>query len=63
MSEEPKPTFTPRPMGFFSEWNVIVAWPSGFKETVSGFKNEAHAKGWIEQESAKWIDSKRGPRR
>ena len=40
-----------------------VAWPSGYKEVVNGFKNEAHAKGWIEHESEKWIDEKRGPRR
>jgi hypothetical protein len=50
-------------MGFFSEWYVQVVWPSGYKEKVNGFKNEAHAKGWIEHESQKWIDEKRGPRR
>ena len=64
MSEETyKPTFTPKSIGFFSEWCVHVVWPSGFKETVNGFKNEAHARGWIEHEADKWIDSKRGPRR
>lgn len=64
MSDEShKPTFTPKAMGFFSEWSVHVAWPSGYKETVNGFKNEAHARGWIEHESEKWIDEKRGPRR
>jgi hypothetical protein len=64
MSEETyKPTFTPKSIGFFSEWCVHVAWPSGYKEIVNGFKNEAHARGWIEHESEKWIDEKRGPRR
>jgi hypothetical protein len=64
MSDEShKPTFTPKAMGFFSEWSVHVVWPSGYKETVNGFKNEAHARGWIEHESEKWIDQKRGPRR
>ncbi len=64
MSEDTyKPTFTPKSMGFFSEWYVQVVWPSGYKENVNGFRNEAHAKGWIEHESEKWIDEKRGPRR
>jgi hypothetical protein len=64
MSEDNhKPTFTPKSMGFFSEWTVQVEWPSGYKEVVNGFKNEAHAKGWIQHESEKWIDEKRGPRR
>jgi hypothetical protein len=58
-----KPTFTPKSMGFFSEWYVHVVWRSGYTENVNGFKSEAHARGWIEHESEKWIDEKRGPRR
>jgi hypothetical protein len=58
-----QPTMTPKPLAFFSEWCVEIAWPSGHKEKVNGFKNEAHAKGWIEHESAAWMDKVRGPRR
>jgi hypothetical protein len=57
------PTFEPRPLGIFSEWYVQIVWPSGHKERVDGFKNEAHARGWIATESAAWLDSTRGPRR
>jgi hypothetical protein len=51
----PKPIMTPHALGFFSEWYVLVEWPNGRKQKVNGFKNEAHARGWIEQESAAWI--------
>jgi hypothetical protein len=57
------PTMTPHSIGFFSEWYVLIAWPSGYKEKLHGFKNEAHARGWIAKDSAAWLDEKRGPRR
>jgi hypothetical protein len=56
------PTLEPRQMGIFSEWYVLVTWPSGHTDRVQSFKNEAHARGWIEHESAGWIADKRGPR-
>ena len=47
----------------FSEWYVQVTWPSGHTERVQAFKSEAHARGWIEKESAAWLDESRSPRR
>ena len=55
------PKFIPRPMGFFSEWYVQVVWPNGYKQKVHGFRNEAHARGWIAQEAKAWIIQARGP--
>lgn len=62
MTDE-RPTMTPRQMGFFSDWYVQVVWPSGAKDRVDGFASEAHARGWIEHESAAWIDRATRPRR
>lgn len=57
------PIFKPRPLSsFFSDWCVDVVWPGGHRETINGFRSEAHAKGWIEHESRAWIDKARGPR-
>jgi hypothetical protein len=56
------PILTPRSLGFFSEWFVQVDWPGGHQDKVHGFKNEAHARGWIEHESRAWISKMRGPR-
>jgi hypothetical protein len=60
---EDDPKMTPRSIGFFSEWVVDVTWPSGHKEIVQAFKNEAHALGWIRTEGPAWIAKARGPRR
>ncbi len=62
MSEE-GPKFEPKSFGVFSEWCVLVTWPSGYTEKVMSFRDEAHALGWIKSESAAWIDKTRGPRR
>jgi hypothetical protein len=45
----------PRPLGFFSEWQVVVTWPNGRKQKVNGFSSEAHARGWIEKGSSEWV--------
>ena len=50
-----QPIMTPRPLSIFSEWYVQVVWPDGKSEQVHGFTNEAHARGWIAQESEAWI--------
>lgn len=55
------PIMTPRQLGFFSEWYVEVVWPNGYKQKVNGFRDEAHARGWIAQESKAWIIQTRGP--
>lgn len=60
---ENDPIMTPRPSGFFSEWYVQVDWPGGHREKVQAFRDEAHARGWIEHESQAWIAKMRGPRR
>src|SRR5581483_4579044 len=58
------PKLEPRPLSqFFSDWCVQVTWPSGHTERVTGFRNEAHARGWIEHDSKAWIAKARGPRR
>jgi len=56
------PTLEPHPFGLFSEWYVLVTWPSGHTERVQAFKSEAHARGWIASESKAWIAEARGPR-
>ena len=56
-----EPIFTPRPMGFFAEWYVQVVWPNGYKQKVNGFRDEAHARGWIAHESKDWVIQQRGP--
>jgi hypothetical protein len=55
------PIMRPRPLGFFSEWCVEVVWPNGYKQTVHGFRDEAHARGWMAQESKAWVIQARGP--
>ena len=59
----PTPTMTPRQLKFFSEWYVVVAWPDGREQRVNGFDSEAHARGWIDQESEAWIANARRPSR
>jgi hypothetical protein len=49
------PTMTPRQMNMFSDWYVVVVWPDGHKQQVNGFKDERHARGWIEHESQAWL--------
>ena len=60
---EDDPKMEPYAFGFFSEWYVLVTWPSGHKEKVQAFTSEAHARGWIAQEGPAWIAKARGPRR
>jgi len=55
------PIMKPRQQSFFSEWYVEVVWPNGHRQKVHGFRNEAHALGWIEHESKAWIAQTRGP--
>ena len=45
-----EPIMTPKAGGFFSEWSVEVVWSSGHKDKVTGFRDEAHARGWIAHE-------------
>jgi hypothetical protein len=58
---ETVPTMTPRQLGFFSDWYVDIRWPNGAKQRVDGFTSEAHARGWIEHESASWLANSRRP--
>jgi len=58
-----EPIMTPKAGGFFSEWSVEIVWASGHKDKVTGFRDEAHAKGWIAHESKAWVAQMRAPRR
>ena len=50
------PTLTPKQIGFFfSDWKILVVWPNGLKQQINGFTSEAHARGWIDHNSADWI--------
>ncbi len=49
------PTLTPKQLGFFSDWKILVVWPNGAKQQINGFTSEAHAQGWIVHNSAEWI--------
>jgi hypothetical protein len=62
MNDTAAPRMAPRQMGFFSEWYVQVVWPDGRKERVHGFKDEAHARGWIEHEAPAWLAGRRDGR-
>ena len=55
------PKMEPRQLGFFSEWFVLITWPDGRKQRVDGFSTEAHARGWMEHESAAWLASPKEP--
>jgi hypothetical protein len=34
---------------------VYVIWPSGKKDTLSGFETQHHALQWIKNNSANWV--------
>ncbi|HEY2658942.1 MAG TPA: hypothetical protein VGI79_04415 [Caulobacteraceae bacterium] len=57
------PTMSIRQMQTFSEWYVLVVWPTGKQQQVNGFQSEAHARGWIDTESKAWIiEAEQGPK-
>lgn len=60
---DPNPVMEPRPVRFFSEWYVQVAWSDGHKQRVDGFESEAHARGWIATEAQAWIAHAKRSRR
>ena len=54
------PTFEARPVGIGGAWYVLVSWPDGRIEKVTGFASGALANRWIiSPESQRWIARKR----
>ena len=48
-------TFDPRPLKIGHEWHVVVTYPSGQQEQITGFKTEADAQNWITNDSQAWL--------
>ena len=54
-----EPTFEARPMGIGGAWYVLVTWPDGRIEKVTGFASGALANEWIiGSASQSWIAQK-----
>lgn len=49
------PSFIARRLPQSSEWYVLVTWPDGHTDRVTGFRSGAEAFLWIEQESHHWL--------
>ncbi len=45
-------TFEPTPRRIGLEWRVIVRYPSGQKEHITGFATEAEATEWLASEGS-----------
>ena len=55
-----EPTFEARPVGIGGAWHVLVSWPDGRTEKITGFASGALANKWIiGPESQRWIARKR----
>ena len=55
-----EPTFEARPVGIGGAWYVLVTWPDGRIEKVTGFATGALANKWIiGPEAQSWIAQKR----
>jgi hypothetical protein len=51
-----EPRFEARPSPQFGQnWCVYVTWPSGKKDTLSGFETQHQALLWIKNNSANWV--------
>ena len=40
------------------DWYVLVTWPNGEAEHVSGFSNALEAKDWIKTQSQSWLKAR-----
>ena len=57
---EQEPTFEARPVKLVGPWYVLVTWPSGRTERVTGFGSGRRAIQWINGNEAKtWLAQKR----
>ncbi len=51
-----EPRFEARPSAQFGQnWCVIVTWPKGKIDTVTGFETQYQALQWIKHQSANWV--------
>ena len=53
-----EPSFRPRELTRGSGWYVLVTWPNGEAEHVSGFTSVVEAKDWIETQSRSWLKAR-----
>lgn len=51
---EPRPTFRAMHLKTGTGWYVLVTWPEGQTEQVSGFFTERQAIDWIADKSDSW---------
>ena len=57
---EQQPTFEARPVTIVGPWYVLVRWPDGSTERVTGFGSGGRAHQWMAGDEAKaWLAQKR----
>jgi hypothetical protein len=52
------PSFRPRELKAGTGWYVLVTWPNGEAEHVSGFSSALEAKDWIKTQSKSWLKAR-----
>jgi hypothetical protein len=57
--EQTDPTFEPRKAENDTGYFILVTWPDGRTEQLSGFKDETAALDWIRVGSRSWIARKK----
>ncbi len=53
-------TLAAQPVKVGAQWHVVGTYPSGQQERITGFKTEADALDWIANDSAAWLEKRRG---
>jgi hypothetical protein len=56
MTDAAKLRMTPRQIGGFAEWSILVEWPDGREQNINGFDSLAQIRAWIARDSRAWID-------
>jgi hypothetical protein len=56
------PTMEPHPLKDSSGWYVLIVWPTGPEQHVTGFATEAQARAWINDDSEAWTAKVTRPR-
>ena len=49
------PDFKPLSSKEGGEWLVIVTWPDGVQQQISGFRSEFEAEDWIRKDAFTWL--------
>jgi hypothetical protein len=44
------PIMEPHPLGESAGWYVLIVWPTGPEQHVTGFATEAQARAWIDDD-------------